>query len=227
MPNRVRTPASPSHTLTSRRGIRAALLIGLAISFAPAVHAQNLAANGEFDTSVVSWETIFQATLGWTPVDHSGCSSSISGAAQGTNLASGPDQGRGFSTCIAGIVSGATYSFGADLIFPTGQTTTGNASVRVVWFESSDCSGFSRFPAEGDLTVPSTSTTGWTRVRNDQAVAPADSSSAALVVRLEKNEAGGALAVNFDGAYFASQGGFLFADSFERQSTCHWSSTIP
>ena len=78
----------------------------LAVGFffvAPGFAVQNLAPNGEFDTDVIPWVAATNAAaVGWTNVDHDGCDSAISGAAQAMNFATSSDQGRGISACITG-----------------------------------------------------------------------------------------------------------------------------
>lgn len=192
----------------------------------PALAIQNLAPNAEFDTDVIPWIAgPNSATVGWTNVDHSGCSSSISGAARAMNFATSPNQGRGTSACITAFVPGETYSFGADLQFPPDQMRTGSALLQAVWFESADCTGFSR-TSDSSATIETTSAGSWVRVEGTS-VAGADDGSVALVARLVKDQSGGSLTLDFDGAWFVPGAGFLFADGFERQSTCHWSSTSP
>jgi hypothetical protein len=201
------------------------IVVGALLSV-PVLAIQNLAPNAEFDTDVVGWSAATNsASVGWTNIDHSGCSASISGAAQAMNFATSSDQGRGISACITGFVPGQTYSFGADFHFPTGQMRTGSALLMAVWLESTDCTGFSR-TSDSSTTIDTTTAGNWVHVEGTS-VAGADVGSVALVTRLIKDQADGSLALDFDGAYFVPAVGFLFADGFERQSACHWSSTSP
>ncbi|MEO8197971.1 MAG: IPTL-CTERM sorting domain-containing protein [Thermoanaerobaculia bacterium] len=190
----------------------------------PAFAMQNLAPNAEFDTDVIPWIAGFNSSsVDWTNVDHGDCSPAISGAAQAMNFATSSNQGRGISACITGFVPGQAYTFGADLHFPSGQTRTGSALMLAVWLASTDCTGFSR-TTDSSPTVASTTAGEWVHVEGTT-VAGAEDGSVALVARIVKDEAGGALALDFDGAFFVSAAGFLFADGFDRQSTCRWSST--
>ena len=66
----------------------------------------------------------------------------------------------------------------------------------------------------------------WVRLQST-GVPLAEDGSIALVARLIKNEAGGSLELDVDGAFFVPGDGFIFADGFERQATCHWSATSP
>ncbi|MEO7973662.1 MAG: hypothetical protein ABIU84_08740 [Thermoanaerobaculia bacterium] len=201
------------------------IVVGTVLA-APALAIQNLAPNAEFDTDVLPWSAgANSSSVGWTSVDHAGCSSSISGAAQAMNFATSSDQGRGISACITGFVPGQTYTFGTDLHFPSGQTRTGSAVLLAVWLSSTDCTGFSR-TTDSSPTIDSTTAGGWVHVEGTT-VAGADDGSLALVARLIKDQAGGSLALDFDGAYFVPGEGFLFADGFDRQSTCRWSSASP
>lgn len=208
--------------------LRPATLIGLmALAPASAARAQNILPSGEFDTDVLPWITAGQASLGWAAVDHSGCSSTISGTAQATNFSTGAAQERGFAACTGGIVAGDTYSFGADLRFPTSQASTGEAHIVALWFTNATCSGLSSNTADGDITVTTASAGSWVRVRNDGALAPANTHSVSFSVRLLKNEAAGTLNLDFDGAYLSPTPGFQFGDGFDRQSTCHWTAAVP
>ncbi|MEO8196113.1 MAG: hypothetical protein ABI689_05280 [Thermoanaerobaculia bacterium] len=212
---------------TTRALVEAALriVVGTLIA-APAFAIQNLAPNAEFDTDIVPWSAGFNSSsLGWTEVDRSGCSSSISGAAQAMNFASSPDQGRGIFACISDFVPGQTYTFGADLQFPSGQTRTGSALMLAVWLASTDCSGFSR-TTDSSPTIDSTTAGDWVHVEGTTVAGEGDG-SVALVARLIKDQAGGSLTLDYDGAFFVAGAGFLFADGFDRQSTCRWSSTSP
>jgi len=215
--------------MSLRRAVGSAILVGVvALASASAVRAQNILPNGEFDTDVLPWITQNgEITLGWAAIDHSGCSSTISGTAQATNLAPAATQERAAAVCVTGIVGGGAYSFGADLRFPTGQARTGEAHIVLVWFATAACTGLSGDTAFGDLTVDTTSAGSWVRVRNDLAAAPANAQSASFSVRLLKNEASGSLALALDGAFLVPAAGFLFGDGCESQSSCHWSAAIP
>lgn len=206
-------------------GILRRLAVGFVFAV-PGFAAQNLAPNAEFDTDVVPWNAgTNSSSVGWTNVDHDGCGSSISGAALAMNFATSSDQGRGVSACITDFVPGQTYSFGADFQFPAGQLRTGSALLMAVWLASTDCSGFSR-SSDFSTTIDTTTAGSWVHVEGTSVAGP-DDGSLALVARLVKDQADGALALDFDGVYFVPETGFLFADGFERQSTCHWSATSP
>jgi hypothetical protein len=185
---------------------------------------QNLAPNGEFDTDVPPWGVgLGDSSVDWTELDHDGCEAAVSGAALATNSAANATQGRGISACITDFVPGQVYTFGADLRFPPGQARTGSALMKLVFLASTDCTGFSRTSVD---TAPlDTSNTGsWVRLQGT-GLPTEDDGSIALVARLIKNEAGGSLQLDVDGAFFLPGEGFIFADGFERQSTCHWSTT--
>jgi hypothetical protein len=161
--------------------------------------------------------------MDWTGLDHDGCEEAISGAALATNSAANATQGRGVAVCITDFVPGQVYSFGADLRFPRGQARTVSALMKLVFLESNDYTGFSRTSV--DSAPLDTSNLGnWVRLQGSGLPTEEDG-SIALVARLIKNEAGGSLQVEVDGAFFVPGAGFIFADGFERQSTCHWSTT--
>lgn len=218
-----------------RRGFRTTtacralpLVTALALAAAPGARAQNLLPNGEFDVDTLAWFTAGSgSTIAWTGIDHSGCPPSVSGALLQTNASTAAATARGSAACVTDIVGNATYSFGVDLRFPTGQTRTGSAEVVVVWFETPDCTGLSGSTSSGGPPVSTATAGNWVPVRNDAATAPAEAISASFSVRLLKNEAGGSLALTYDGAFLADGVILLFNDDFERQSSCHWSATIP
>jgi len=204
----------------------AAQLIAAGAFFVSAAGAPNLAPNGEFDVNVSTWVTSSAgAQLDWLPDDHSGCPSAISGAAAASNAASSADEGLGYGVCVRFTQAGETYSFGSDLRFPSTQAPTGTATLSVTWLDSDDCSGFTRFLPVAAGVLSTDVTDSWTHVANDLVVAPTGTNSASLFVRLVKNEAGGELVVDIDGAYFVHASGYIFGDGFERQSICHWSAT--
>lgn len=68
---------------------------------------------------------------------------------------------------------------------------------------------------------------GETLVARDTATAPAGATGAAFSVRLLENEAGGSLALPYDGACLVDGLIYLFNDDFERQSSCHGSTVVP
>ncbi|MEO8275431.1 MAG: hypothetical protein ABI639_04385 [Thermoanaerobaculia bacterium] len=219
-------------TLKPLRHFQACLIAAIAFTFAMGsssqVAAQNLAPNGEFDTDITSWHVgTGDSAVSWTAIDHSGCSSTISGAALVSNSAANASSERGSGACVTGIISGGTYSFGVDIRFLTGQTRTGYATLVVAWFPNGTCDGITGMTDEGDLQPDTTQAGTWVHVRADQVIAPAGSLSAGLAVRVMKNEAGGSVAADFDGAYFYARPGFIFGDGFTHPTSCHWSLTAP
>jgi hypothetical protein len=201
-----------------------ALLIAATLFSAGLAHGQNLAPNAEFDTDVPPWSAVLgDSSVVWTELDHDGCDAAISGAALATNNAANATQGRGILACITDFVPGETYAFGADLRFPPGQARTGSVFMRLVFLASNDCTGFSRTSVDSP-PLDTSDHVDWVRLQST-GVPLEEDGSIALVARLIKNEAGGSLQLDVDGAFFAPGEGFLFADGFERQSTCHWSTT--
>ncbi len=203
-----------------------ALLLAATLVAAGRAHGQNLVPNAEFDTDVALWNLgLGDSSVAWTGLDHDGCEEAISGSALVTNSSANATQGRGISACITDFVPGEVYSFGADLRFPPGQLRTGAALMRLVFLESTDCTGFSRTTVDS-ATLDTPNVGNWVRLQGT-GVPTEDDGSIALVARLVKNEAGGSLQVDVDGAFFLPGDGFLYADGFERQSTCHWSAAAP
>ena len=203
-----------------------ALLIATSLFTAGPAHGQTLAPKAEFDTDVAPWSaSLGDSSVVWTGLDHDGCDAAVSGAALATNSAANATQGRGISVCITDFVPGQSYAFGADLRFPPGQARTGSALMKLVFLASTDCTGFSRTTVDSP-TLDTSNLGSWFRLEST-GVPTVDDGSIALVARLVKNEAGGSLQVDVDGAFFVPGDGFLFADGFERPSTCHWSTTSP
>ena len=201
-----------------------ALLITATLFTAGRIEGQNLAPNAEFDTDIPPWSTVLgDSSVVWTGLDHDGCDAAISGAALATNNAANATQGRGISACITDFVPGESYAFGADLRFPPGQARTGSAFLRLVFLASNDCTGFSRTTVDS-AALDTSDHVDWVRLQST-GVPLEEDGSIALVARLIKNEAGGSLQLDVDGAFFVPGEGFIFADGFERQSTCHWSTT--
>ena len=201
-----------------------ALLLAATLFSAGLAHGQNLAPNAEFDTDVPPWSAVLgDASVVWTGLDHDGCDAAISGAALTTNNAANATQGRGISVCITDFVPGEVYTFGADLRFPPGQAQTGSVFMRLVFLASNDCTGSSRTIVDS-APLDTSDHVDWVRLQST-GIPLAEDGSIALVARLIKNEAGGSLELDVDGAFFVPGEGFLFADGFERQSACHWSTT--
>lgn len=218
--------AAQSFPRRCTRASAVALFIPASLFMAGLAYGQNLAPNGEFDTDVPPWSAgLGDSSVVWTGLDHDGCDAAISGAALAANNAANATQGRGIAACITDFVPGQTYAFGADLRFPPGQARTGSALMKLIFLASTDCTGFSRMTVD-TATLDTSNVGSWFRLEST-GVPTVDDGSIALVARLIKNEAGGSLQVDVDGAFFAPGAGFLFADGFERQSTCHWSTTSP
>lgn len=208
------------------RASAVALLVVATLFTAGLAHGQNLAPNAEFDTEVLPWDAVLgDSAADWTEIDHDGCDAAISGAMRVTNSATNATQGRGISACITDFVPGESYTFGADLRFPPGQPRTGSVLMKLVFLASTDCTGFSRTSVDS-APLASSNPGGWVRLQST-GVPLEEDGSIALVARLIKNEAGGSLQVEVDGAFLIQGEGPLFVDGFERPSTCHWSTTSP
>jgi hypothetical protein len=200
----------------------------LATVSAPGLTAQNLIANSEFDIDTDAWEVFgVVSSLEWDTIDHDSCGDA-SGSALGTSLNALPNYTQPFATCVSGIVPGVTYSFGADLRFPTGQATTGSAVIYPVWYDGvPDCDGTSIPGGENSEPVLTTATPGiWVRSSHDGITAPPGALQLQLRVQLSKVQAQD-LALRFDGVYVYPTAGALFVDGFETDSTCRWSAESP
>ena len=196
------------------------------LALAAGAGAQPILFRDEFDLNADGWEAADPDSLVlWEDVDAGACAPD-SGAALATHGGAAAGSGRNFVPldCVGPIVAGASYSMGAALRFPAGQSRTGSARMEVVWTTGGDCTG----TVAGVTFLPEVSSVPggtWLHTSTTPVPAPAGAQGASLRIRAEKNEAGGALDLQFDRVYLARRH-LLFVDGFEPGSTCRWALVV-
>ncbi|MGE5345151.1 MAG: hypothetical protein ACM3JH_04275 [Acidithiobacillales bacterium] len=156
--------------------------------------AQNLVRNGSFNSDVSDWPAEdTSAQVSWSPLDASGSASS--GSALVANVSAGPSNGIGIHQCLsgAGIVPGATYTYGGKARIAAGQARTGFVMFGLRWYTSADCSG----DAEDQPRIDTRTLDAWVSLQ-DVSVAPEGARSVEVLAFPSKAEAGGELHALFD-----------------------------
>lgn len=176
--------------------------------------------NTRFDTDVLEWTALSEATVEWDELDAD--ASPTSGSARVTNLSSGPGDSNGALQCANGISEGFRYQVGAEVYIPGGQTETGWADILIQWHADAACSEF--ISLANTTSVPTTSPDTWLPV-SGSFVAPAGSQSARIRLSVRKQEDGGSLAAHFDNVFLEPAP--IFTDDFESGDTAAWSQTVP
>ena len=173
--------------------------IAIALLLSGAAGAANLLWNGDFGTDVSAWtiEDPDFATVAFSPIDAAGAANS--GSMRIVNNHPGPGQGQGVVQCIGPVTAGATYTYSAKVLFPTGQARTGFASIGLRWRSGPGCTGTDIKQPRAKTSVPSDS---WVVVNGGAEIAPAGSVSAQFVAFPSKVEAGGELIAQFDDLVF-------------------------
>jgi hypothetical protein len=115
------------------------LVTVLSVSFASAVNAQNLVANGSFDATVNGWTPLDSVNVGlsWSSDDAAGSASS--GSLVADNSSSAPLDS-GFAQCVSGLSGGTVYSFGVKMRIPS-SNPAGSSSLQVQWNDAVNCTG--------------------------------------------------------------------------------------
>ena len=213
------------HSTHCHRPLRAFAVAGVLV--ASSASAQNLIPNPEFDDDVLPWgEQNGDSPISYALHDHDGCAAADSGSALATHNAAAAGATRGFHVCIP-VEPSQFYSFGADLRFPASQSRTGTAQIWLIWFPQADCVGVATEWDISPVTLSTATAGNWTRIQHIGAVSLFDSESALLSVRVVKNEAGGSLELDVDGAFIFNDVDPLWSDGFTSASTCHWDNVQP
>jgi hypothetical protein len=173
---------------------------------APAARAQNLVVNPEFDTNVDSWTIpIFippgGATLSWSPLDWNG--NPGSGSAFVTNeLSFANSIGGAVSTCMVVPTTGL-YEYGAQILIPSGQATTGEVFVARAFWEAPGCVGIAKIFI--DQVVTTATTDVWVPILI-QGFTETAGTELQIFLGINKDQAAGTLAAHFDFVRFGLQG---------------------
>lgn len=191
----------------------------------------SLVPDAEFDDGFFAWTNLDSGTGAMQYIFQAGHDRCL-GDLRWTSTASGAGTTVELeSPCLD--LSGAatdTWSLGADFYFTSGQTHQGDASLRVEWFSSAECSGAPAGTDDGPA-VTSTVADTWQTSRADLTEPGAGAASALVRLRLTNQSAGaGSLVVRVDGVQLRPGGGYLFAGNFEAgapELTCRWLTRSP
>jgi hypothetical protein len=205
------------------------LAFGACLLVAAAAHAfdDGLLTNGDFVATTNPWQHTNPTTgqLDYSTLDATG--EPGSGSALITNFAAVDSAGDDAFLCVGGIVPGATYAFGGQILIETG-VRTGYATLHGGFHAVANCSD----SASGGNTT-STLSSAFPDVfyprRGPDLVAPAGAVAFKLYLHTLKHDAGGSLLVHFDDVYLCPVDGTcgIFDDGFESGDHDAWSSDQP
>jgi hypothetical protein len=175
-------------------------VIALALLIAaPALAQTNLVTNGSFDEDVLGWEPVEDfISIRFDPEDVD--ASEDSGSARvtfGEDLLAKKGH---VAQCVA-VLPGRTYVGAASFLIPSEQNRMGSAGLRVVWYKSSDCSGF----FQNGFGDSSEREGQWTDLPFLDFVAPEGVFSAGVQLEIQKLTHGGTLDVYFDEVMFVPE----------------------
>ena len=185
---------------------RLLLAVALAVVAAPIVRADgNLIVNPNFDTDISSWANgnINSITSAWDSRDL--LSDPASGSARVTSTqatAGGPDAGgSGLIQCvdIGGVGTLRRFALSAFYFIPSGQATTAEPDLSVVWFQDPGCGSF-LVGSQRNSDQGASSTDAWLQLQMG-AQAPLTAQSVRVFLRPRKVEAGGSIDVLFDAVF--------------------------
>lgn len=164
--------------------------------------AQNLVVNPDFDTDVASWTIpVPGATIAWSPLDWQ--ADPGSGSALVTNeLAFAGGLIGAVSTCMVTPTAGV-YEYGARILIPSGQASTGNVFVARVFYGFPGCAGIGSVLI--DELVPTTTTDVWVPVLI-RGLPHAAGTEVQIMIGSIKDQATGTLAAHFDFVRFGLEG---------------------
>src|SRR6185436_13597719 len=97
-----------------------------------------------------------------------------SGAIRVTNFDPGPSQGHGVFQCVGPVTPGATYTYSANVRFPTGQQRTGKAAIGLIWYPGPNCTGADFGGPRAQTSAPNDA---FVFVNGGAVVAPPDATS--------------------------------------------------
>ncbi len=164
--------------------------------------AQNLVANGNFNTDLLAWQaSSSNGSAAFSSLDSSGSPSSGSAFLTGTNPINGVLDT--FLTQCVSVAAGTPYAISNRVQFSTGETTTGWAEIAIYWMSGSNCGG--SYISGAGLLAAKTASGVWSSYA-DTATAPAGALSAYLQLGIDKIDAGGSLSAYMDDVVFAPVG---------------------
>ena len=108
----------------------------------PCLAQTDLVTNGNFDEDVARWEPVEDfMSISFDPEDVDGSEESGSARVAFNDVIGFEFTGH-IAQCVA-VLPGRTYAGSASFLIPTEQNRQGTAGLRIAWYESNDCSGFS------------------------------------------------------------------------------------
>ncbi len=181
---------------------RAFSLCLAALAFAAAGAAQNLIANGNFDTDLGAWQGPGNpgVTSAWSGVDASSSTSSGS-ASLVASFATVQTSSPALSQCIH-LAGGLPYRLGFDVLYAAGAVPTDQVSVVVFWSDLPGCAGNL---SSAFLAIPKGASSGWLSQTLDVS-APSAATSALIQVDIYKEMGGGSLTAYLDDVALAPVG---------------------
>lgn len=183
---------------------------------APAVHAQNLLLNPEFDTSVANWTKPSPASAievsfdGSYDVDGDPASGAARLTSTQANAGGEGSAGPPIVQCVA-VDPDTLYRLSGNALVPGAQTNGARPDMQLIWFSVSDCGAC---PVEDPVCFEDAGSTNQHTGVTDRwealglnVVSPVDAISANVLLRPRKVEAGGSVDALFDGLYLPEPDG--------------------
>lgn len=173
-----------------------------------ALEARNLLVNPSLDDGIGGWmldrndRRFDRGTIGWSPVDASGSSSS--GSLVVTNTQESANPYISAIQCVP-VLPGTEYRLAVEFLIPEGQESPAQLSANTIFYSNADCSGFigsERIPGVHDEEGV------WTERSTDSIVAPQGSRSARVGFGVRKQlELPQDVTAHFDNVFFGPADG--------------------
>ena len=172
------------------------VMIAVAMGVSGTTAAANLLWNGDFRTDLSAWtvDTPEASSAAFIPSGSGG-----PGSIRITNFDPGPGQGHGVFQCVGPVTPGATYTYSAQVRFPTGQQRTGSAEIGLIWYPGPGCTGADFGGPRAGRNTPNDS---FVLVNGGAKVAPPGATSVRVIGYPSKVEGGGQLVADFDDFVF-------------------------
>ena len=175
-----------------------ALALALSLLATPSLAQGNLVANESFDVDVFGWEPVEDfMSISFDSDDVDGNEESGSARVTFNDVLEFETHGH-VAQCVA-VLPGETYTGSLSFLIPTEQEREGSAGLRVAWYESSDCSGFS---PEFGFGLSNGFEGDWADLAPFEFVAPDDIFGAQVQLEILKPVLGLTLVILFDEVMF-------------------------